>query len=109
MLWINIQLTFEGPPGTGKTFTVGELISTQDAWTCKLTKTECIAEFTRRPLLSLAVANLGIHEVDIERRLEQWFTLATNWKAVLLIDEADIFLEKRKHGRMKQNSLVSGG
>lgn len=83
-------LLLHGPPGTGKTFTV-----------------ECIAEYTRRPLLSLTVADIGTKEELMETRLSDWFGLATRWEAVLLIDEADVFLEKRGLSDLARNSLVS--
>ncbi|KAH8879028.1 P-loop containing nucleoside triphosphate hydrolase protein [Thozetella sp. PMI_491] len=77
-----------GPPGTGKTLTV-----------------ECIANDTGRPLISLGVHNIGQITEDIENRLRNWFTLAARWNAILLIDEADIFLEQRQEGNYGRNSL----
>lgn len=44
----------------------------------------------------------------METRLSHWFNLATKWEAVLLIDEADVFLEKRGLSDLARNSLVSG-
>lgn len=37
----------------------------------------------------------------------KWFKLATLWKAVLLLDEADVYLESRLSGDLTRNSLVS--
>ena len=37
----------------------------------------------------------------------KWFKLATLWKAVLLLDEADVYLESRMSGDLARNSLVS--
>ncbi|KAI1411098.1 P-loop containing nucleoside triphosphate hydrolase protein [Hypoxylon sp. FL1857] len=68
---------------------------------------QCIAEYTRRPLLSLTVADIGTKEELMETRLSDWFSLATKWEAVLLIDEADVFLEKRGLSDLARNSLVS--
>ncbi|KAH6691094.1 P-loop containing nucleoside triphosphate hydrolase protein, partial [Leptodontidium sp. MPI-SDFR-AT-0119] len=79
-----------GPPGTGKTFTV-----------------ECVAEYTRRPLLALTVADIGTAESRTEAHLSRWFTLAADWGAVLLLDEADVFLERRRTSDLARNSLVS--
>ena len=39
--------------------------------------------------------------------MTKWFQVATHWGAVLLIDEADVFLEKRKGSEVSRNSLVS--
>ena len=73
-----------------------------------LTQSECIAEFTARPLISLTCADIGTDEVEIESKLELWLGRAERWGAVLLIDEADIFLERRQITDLKRNSLVSG-
>jgi hypothetical protein len=43
-----------------------------------------------------------------EENLSKWFRLAEIWGAVLLLDEADVFLEKRIIADLKRNSLVSG-
>ncbi|KAH8667874.1 P-loop containing nucleoside triphosphate hydrolase protein [Ilyonectria robusta] len=79
-----------GSPGVGKTYTA-----------------ECIAEYTGRPMLSLTVADIGTDEVIMEKQLVKWFQLAEKWGAVMLIDEADVFLEKRQVSDLKRNSLVS--
>jgi SpoVK/Ycf46/Vps4 family AAA+-type ATPase len=83
-------ILLHGPPGVGKTFTV-----------------EAIAEKLDSPLLALTVADIGTQETMIERKLLQWFTWAEMWKAVLLIDEADIFLERRHTRDLTRNGLVS--
>ena len=44
----------------------------------------------------------------MEHQLTKWFNLAEKWGAVMLIDEADVFLEKRQVTDLKRNSLVSG-
>ncbi|KAJ5737714.1 uncharacterized protein N7483_002839 [Penicillium malachiteum] len=68
---------------------------------------ECIAEFTGRALLSLTCGDIGTDEVVIEQRLSEWFRLAEKWGAVMLLDEADVFLERRQISDLKRNSLVS--
>lgn len=73
-----------------------------------MTRVECIAEYTGRPMLSLTVADIGTDEVKMEKQLVKWFQLAEKWGAVMLIDEADVFLEKRQVTDLKRNSLVSG-
>lgn len=79
-----------GPPGTGKTYTV-----------------ECVAKFTQRPLLRLTVADIGTDERDMESVLGEWFKRGADWGAIILIDEADVFLEKRQVKDLQRNSLVS--
>ncbi|KAH7014378.1 P-loop containing nucleoside triphosphate hydrolase protein [Microdochium trichocladiopsis] len=59
------------------------------------------------PLLSLPVADIGTVETRVERELLKWFSLAEAWNAVLLVDEADIFLERRQNRDLARNGLVS--
>jgi hypothetical protein len=56
----------------------------------------------------LTVADIGTVETKIEQELMKWFDLAESWNAVLLVDEADIFLEQRKTRDLARNGLVSG-
>jgi hypothetical protein len=44
----------------------------------------------------------------VETRLSHALALATSWNAVVLIDEADVFLEERKLHDLKRNGLISG-
>jgi hypothetical protein len=69
---------------------------------------ECVAKSTRRPLLRLTVADIGTHEDVMEELLTKWFQRGADWGAVILIDEADVFLEKRQVKDLQRNSLVSG-
>ena len=70
--------------------------------------TESICEAYGRPLLALAVADIGLDDDSTEDKLVEWFNLAEHWDAVLLLDEADIFMEKRSKADVKRNALVSG-
>lgn len=70
--------------------------------------TECIAEYTGRPLLSLTCGDLGNDETQVEKELSKWFDLAERWGAVMLLDEADVYTEKRIIADLKRNSMVSG-
>ncbi|KAI9742742.1 MAG: hypothetical protein M1818_003471 [Claussenomyces sp. TS43310] len=79
-----------GPPGAGKTFTA-----------------ESVAEYTSRPLLSLTCGDIGTDEDEVEEALSNWFKLAEIWGAVMLIDEADVYLERREVNELKRNGLVS--
>jgi len=80
----------EGVPGTGKTLTA-----------------EASAEVLSRPLYSLSVGELGITPDAVEQRLEQALRLAARWNAVVLLDEADIFLERRHTNDVVRNAIVS--
>ena len=78
-----------GEPGTGKTLTA-----------------EAIAELLHRPLYSVSVGELGTDTATLERSLRQILDVAQIWNAVILIDEADIFLEKRTSGDILRNAMV---
>lgn len=62
---------------------------------------------TKKPLYSLTSGNLGIDPDDVEERLEKHFTLAAKWGCILLLDEADVFLQKRRQSQLKINAIVS--
>ncbi|KAI9655727.1 MAG: hypothetical protein M1821_005162 [Bathelium mastoideum] len=79
-----------GPPGVGKTYTV-----------------ESFAVASGRPLITLTVADIGLEDDRIENELAKWFSLAEIWNAILLLDEADIFMERRSRADIQRNALVS--
>ncbi|GFZ47211.1 hypothetical protein JCM24511_04954 [Saitozyma sp. JCM 24511] len=54
----------------------------------------------------LILALHGTTVTALEKKLSDVLELATSWKAVLLIDEADIFLEKRSQSNIERNALV---
>ncbi|KUI71151.1 ATPase family AAA domain-containing protein 3B [Cytospora mali] len=83
-------ILLHGAPGVGKTSTA-----------------ECVAAYTRRPLLPLTAGDFGFAPEDVERRLEEHFNLAQRWGCVLLLDEADVFLVKRTKDDIQRNGLVS--
>ncbi|KAG8525529.1 uncharacterized protein KY384_009173 [Bacidia gigantensis] len=80
-----------GKPGVGKTYTA-----------------ECIAHYTQRPLLSLTVTDIGTTPEEVEQYLNPLFERAKRWNAILLLDEADIYMEARERLDLARNSLVSG-
>ncbi|KAK4495696.1 hypothetical protein PRZ48_012964 [Zasmidium cellare] len=67
-----------GPPGTGKTLTA-----------------ESISDHLRLPLYAISASELGDNAANIEQSFSHVLRLAASWEAVLLLDEADAFLEKR--------------
>ena len=44
---------------------------------------------------------------ELEAQLSQVFQLASNWGAILLLDEADVYLERRSNQDLVRNGLVS--
>ncbi|KAL2072396.1 hypothetical protein VTL71DRAFT_11739 [Oculimacula yallundae] len=84
-------ILLHGVPGVGKTSTA-----------------ECVAAATKRPLFPITCGDIsGESAREVEQSLEKYFELAHKWGCVLLLDEADVFLAKRRRGDIKQNSLVS--
>jgi len=78
-----------GSPGVGKTLTA-----------------EAIAEMLHRPLYSVSVGELGTTTTQLESTLSQILEVAAGWNAVVLIDEADIFLEARSENDIIRNAMV---
>jgi hypothetical protein len=74
----------------------------------ELTCQECMSQFTERPLLCLTCADIGVEPEEIEEKLIRWFKLAEIWSAIVLIDEADIYMEQRESQDIKRNHLVAG-
>lgn len=82
-------LLANGPQGTGKTLTA-----------------EVFAEHTRRPLYVLEMGELGTNLADVEKSLQRVFARAARWNAVLLFDEADVFLAKRAEADLERSAIV---
>jgi hypothetical protein len=68
---------------------------------------ECVSEETKRPLISLTSADIGTDPASVEDQLRYWFKLAKAWSAILLLDEADVFLERRSATDLVRNNLVA--
>jgi hypothetical protein len=52
-----------------------------------------IAELLQRALMPVSAGELGTTAEAVEERLPCIFKRASRWKAVLLLDEADVLLE----------------
>jgi SpoVK/Ycf46/Vps4 family AAA+-type ATPase len=78
-----------GPPGVGKTLTA-----------------ELLAEHLQKPLMQVSAGELGTTAEAVEQRLPLIFKRAARWKAVLLLDEADVLLEQRSAQDIHRNALV---
>ncbi|CAG8649459.1 7346_t:CDS:2, partial [Scutellospora calospora] len=78
-----------GPPGTGKTLTA-----------------QSVAEHLRLPLWILTVRELGTSPESLEKELVKVLDIAYTWKAVILLDEADIYLERRSTVDLTRNTMV---
>jgi len=85
-----LVFVLHGPPGVGKTLTG-----------------EGIAEFLKCPLYAVSAGELGTETARLEHELQKIMDIAHSWGAVLLLDEADVFLEKREVHDIHRNALVS--
>ena len=59
-------------------------------------------------MYTISSGDLGTDANRVEAKLSYALALATSWNAVVLIDEADVFLEERKLRDLERNGLVSG-
>ncbi|KAH8750076.1 P-loop containing nucleoside triphosphate hydrolase protein [Hyaloscypha finlandica] len=87
---LGLIILLSGPPGTGKTLTA-----------------EAVADKTRRPLYYLQAEDLGIDASTLGRNNKKVFEMATEWDAVVLLDEADVFMAQRSPKDIRRNELVS--
>lgn len=77
-----------GPAGVGKTLTA-----------------EVYAEIIQRPLYRVHSGQLGINVKEMEVALKETLTRAQRWGAVMLIDEADVYI-KRREDNLAANAVV---
>lgn len=59
------------------------------------------------PLYSISAGELGTNAFKLEKALTNALSCCTLWHAVLLLDEADIFLGTRTVENLERNELVS--
>ncbi|KID82559.1 AAA family ATPase, partial [Metarhizium majus ARSEF 297] len=75
---LGINFLLYGPPGVGKTLTA-----------------ETLANTFKAPLYIVAAGQIGVDHVRVEKFLKTIFKIASRWKAILLLDGADVFLAER--------------
>lgn len=77
-----------GYPGTGKTLTA-----------------EVFSETIKKPLYVVQCSQLGLSVNEIEGNLKEILSHAAKWGAILLIDEADVYIRERGDD-INQNAIV---
>lgn len=77
-----------GVPGTGKTLTA-----------------EVFSEMVKKPLYKVQCSQLGIDVDSVEKKLKRILQRASRWGAILLIDEADVYVRARGTD-INQNAIV---
>ena len=85
-----LVILLHGGPGTGKTFTA-----------------ESVAELAKKPLYRVSCGDLGTEPTKVEQYLESVLYLGKIWDCVVLLDEADVYLEQRSMESLDRNALVS--
>ncbi|KAJ4237553.1 hypothetical protein NW757_013254 [Fusarium falciforme] len=83
-------ILLHGGPGTGKTLTA-----------------ESVAELAEKPLYRVTCGDIGTNPEDVETYLRSVLYIGSIWKAVVLLDESDVFLEERERTDLQRNALVS--
>ena len=78
-----------GPPGVGNTLTA-----------------EAIAEVLHKPLYVVSMGELGTSPEALEERLQDILSLCVPWGALVLIDEAEMLLERRTKNDLVRNAMV---
>lgn len=61
----------------------------------------------RAPLYMMSAGDLGLDSRTVESSLSNVLEMCTKWNAILLLDEADVFLEQRSAHDLERNKLVS--
>ncbi|KAH9931585.1 P-loop containing nucleoside triphosphate hydrolase protein [Fomitopsis serialis] len=79
-----------GPPGVGKTLSA-----------------EATSEHLKRPLYMIGGGDLGADANTVDTTLKRVFSIAARWRAIVLIDEADVFLEQRSMHDLMRNAMVA--
>ncbi|THZ11913.1 P-loop containing nucleoside triphosphate hydrolase protein [Aureobasidium pullulans] len=83
-----LTLLLHGPPGTGKTLTA-----------------EGIAELTHKPLYRVTCGDVGTKPAIVEKYLDSVLHIVRTWGCVVLLDEADVFLEDRTLADLERKAL----
>ena len=61
----------------------------------------------RKPLYVVGAGDLGTSAALLDVNLTRIFNISANWGAVVLIDEADVFLEERSFHDLERNAMVA--
>ncbi|OJD15317.1 hypothetical protein ACJ73_08988 [Blastomyces percursus] len=85
-----LNVLLYGPPGVGKTLTA-----------------EAMAENFERPLYPIPAAQLVTQPDRLEDNLTRIFHIAKHFDAVLLLDEANVFIERRASINMSKDAIVT--
>ena len=60
------------------------------------------------PLYSVSGGELSVDVKKVEEKLTSVFELGKRWKAIVLLDEADVVMTKRTSSELERNAIVAG-
>lgn len=66
---------------------------------------EVFAESKEKPLYSIQSSQLGVTPKRLEKKLMKILSRSARWNAILLIDEADVYIHERRND-INQNAIV---
>lgn len=66
-----------------------------------------VSENLKRPLYRIDTSDLGMDTSKLECNLKTALDRCARWDAILLLDEADVFLEKRTSSNLTQNEMTT--
>ncbi|KAE9375018.1 hypothetical protein N431DRAFT_482102 [Stipitochalara longipes BDJ] len=84
-----LLVLLSGPPGTGKTLMA-----------------EAIADKTQLPLYYVSANEMGTPAL-VNSMFDVVMANAVDWRAIILLDEADIYLQRRSENDLKRNKIVA--
>ncbi|KAJ7583328.1 P-loop containing nucleoside triphosphate hydrolase protein [Mycena floridula] len=87
---VGLVFNLHGPPGVGKTLTA-----------------EAVSEAVKCPLYMVGAGDLGTTAEALDEELNKIFAAASAWRAIVLIDEADVFLEQRSADNLQRNAMIA--
>ncbi|KAG8787327.1 hypothetical protein FRC12_015672 [Ceratobasidium sp. 428] len=104
-------MVLHGKPGTGKV-NKDTICKSSSGWSnigaaFQTLTAEAISEHLKCPLYMVSSGELGQYADALESQLRDIMTMSASWNAIVLIDEADVFLEARDHFDSSRNSKVS--
>lgn len=82
-------MVLHGNPGTGKTLTA-----------------EAVAEHVKLPLYKVHIRELFGNQYSIDLQLRDIATMAASWNAIVLVDDADLYLETPEGPTLTKSSLA---
>lgn len=84
-----LLVLLSGPPGTGKTLLA-----------------EAVADKTRLPLYYVDANEMGTPD-RVNSTFDDIMSNAADWSAIILLDEADIYLQRRSEKDLTRNEIVA--